>query len=60
MIQPTLHFVHQLVSNCVCLLFAAEQGVYDGFLKSFVLENEALRALIVKQNSKVFGQTAKQ
>ncbi len=25
-----LHYVHQLVSNCVCLLFAAEQVVYIG------------------------------
>ncbi len=28
-----LHYVHQLVSNCVCLLFAAEQIVYTGFLE---------------------------
>ena len=26
-----LHYVHQLVSRCVCLLFAAEQEVYSGF-----------------------------
>ncbi len=28
-----LHCVHQLVSNCVSLLFAAEQVVYSGVLK---------------------------
>ncbi len=30
-----LHCVHQLVSNCVCLLFAAEQVVYSWFLELF-------------------------
>ncbi len=28
-----LHYVHQLVSNCVCLLFGGEQGVYRGVLE---------------------------
>ncbi len=27
-----LHYVHQLVSNCVCLLFSAGQVVYSWFL----------------------------
>lgn len=26
-----LHYVHQLVSNCVCLLFAAGQGFIGAF-----------------------------
>ncbi len=30
-----LHYVHQLVSNCVCLPFGAEQVVYCGFLEHF-------------------------
>ncbi len=30
-----LHYVHQLLSDCVCLLFAAEQVVYGGFLQLF-------------------------
>ncbi len=30
-----LHYVHQLVSNCVCLLFDAEQVVFSKFLKLF-------------------------
>ncbi len=29
-----LHNVHQLVANCVCLLFGAEQVVYSGFMKA--------------------------
>lgn len=28
----TLHYVHQLVTNCVSLLFAPEQVVYSGFI----------------------------
>ncbi len=31
-----LHYVHQLLSNCVCQLFAAEQVVYSGFLQLFL------------------------
>lgn len=30
-----LHSVHQLVSNCVCLLLCAEQTVFSGFLERF-------------------------
>ncbi len=28
-----LRYVHQLVSNCVCLLFGAGQVVYSGFFE---------------------------
>ncbi len=31
-----LHYVHQLLSDCVCLLFAAEQVVYSDFLQLFL------------------------
>ncbi len=55
-----LHYVHQLVSNCVCLLFAAEQVVYRGFIELYtckqlpaVAKNDAVRAVRVNQNSKV-------
>ncbi len=29
------HYIHQLVVNCICLLFVAEQVVYSGFLQFF-------------------------
>ncbi len=29
------HYVHQLVANCVCLPFGAEQGVFSVFLEPF-------------------------
>ena len=31
-----LHYVHQLVSNSVCLLFDAGQVVYTGFVELFL------------------------
>lgn len=37
-----LHYVHQLVSNCVCLLFAAGQGEYRGFIGAFSLKTVKL------------------
>lgn len=43
-----LHYVHQLVLNCVCLLFAAEQLECSGFLELFLW-----KALSVNQNSNV-------
>ncbi len=30
-----LQYVHQLLSDCVCLLFGAGQVVYGGFLELF-------------------------
>ncbi len=50
-----LHYVHQLVANCVCQ-FGIERVMYTRFpLK--IAENNAVR---VNQNSKVVGQTAQQ
>ncbi len=62
-----LRYAHQLVANCVCLLFGAgQQVVYKGFLERFhrkelpsVAENNTMRAVRVNQNSKVAGQTTK-
>ncbi len=58
------HYVHQLVSKCVCLVFAAEQVVYSGFLEIFhwkqlpaAAKNNAMRAVRVNQNSKVAAET---
>ncbi len=57
-----LHYVHQLVVNCVCLPFGPEQVVYSWFLKLFLwkqlpaaAKNQAIRAVRVNQNSKVVG-----
>ncbi len=36
--------VHQLASNCVCLLSAAEQVVYSGFLQLFLWKRHYERA----------------
>ncbi len=57
-----LYYVHQLVSYCVCLLFAAKQVVYSEFLELFLCcsRNNAMRAVWVNQNSKVIERTAKQ
>ncbi len=44
-----LHYVHQLVSNCVCLLFAAEQVVYSWFLELFLPPKATMRAVRVNQ-----------
>ena len=30
-----LNFLYQLVSNCVCLLLAAGQVVYSGFIRAY-------------------------
>lgn len=38
------HFVHQLVSSCVCLLFAAQQ-VQLWVFKAFLSENSCLARL---------------
>lgn len=55
-----LHYVRQVVTNCVCLLFGAEQWVHSEFLELFhwnlllpaVAEKGAKRAMRVNQNSK--------
>ncbi len=39
-----LHYVHWLVSNCVCLLFGAEQIVYSGFMGGFCWKQLAAAA----------------
>ncbi len=44
-----LRDVHQLVSNCLCLLFAAEQVVYSGLL--LLLETMLMRAVRPQQLS---------
>ncbi len=36
-----LHYVPQLVSDCVCLPFAAEQMVYSRFIGAFSLQTAA-------------------
>ncbi len=54
-----LHYGHQLVAICVCLLFGAEQVVYRGFIELFhwkkkllaAAKNNTMRA--VNQNSSV-------
>ncbi len=49
-----LHYLHQLVSNCVCLMFGAEQVVYDGFFRAFSLRTAAVKfSDSVRPNSKV-------
>lgn len=60
-----LHYVHQLVSICVCLLFAAEKAVYSGFIEFFLRKqlpdaNDAMRRVSMNQNSKAVVQTVKQ
>ncbi len=35
-----LHYVHQLVINCVCLLFGARQVAYSGDFGAFFTENK--------------------
>lgn len=46
------HCVHQLVANCGCLLFGAEQVEHSGFY-CICAENKPIRAVIVNQKSKV-------
>ncbi len=53
-----LHYVHQLVSNFICLWFGTEQVVYSGFLELFrwkqqpaVAENNAMKVVRVNKNS---------
>ncbi len=58
-----LHYVHQLVTNCVCLLFGAEQVVYSGGFRAFSLITAACwkwcyRSSEGEPNSKVVGRTA--
>lgn len=53
-----LHYVCQLVSNCVCLRFGAEQVVYSGFLElltenSCLIHLELMKVLRQTQNSEV-------
>ncbi len=55
-----LRYVHQLVTNCVCLPFSAEQVVYSGFLEHFTLLNNSMRVKGMNQNGKVAGRMAKQ
>ncbi len=45
-----LYYVHQLVADCVCPLFGADQVVYSGYLELFcwkqlhaVAENNTMR-----------------
>lgn len=45
-----LHHVHQLIANCACLLFGAEQAVFSGFTEAFYSWNDAFRAVTVNQN----------
>lgn len=39
-----LHNVHQIVANCVCLLYAAEQVAQSGSIRAFVLPTAAAAA----------------
>ncbi len=39
-----LHYVHQLVTNFVCLLFGAGQIVYSWFYQSFFAKKKKLLA----------------
>ncbi len=69
-----LHYVHQVVSSCVCLLFGAERVMYSGYLISenslytaesrcgllAVGENNTSKVMRVNQNSKVVAWTANQ
>lgn len=62
-----LHFVHQQVSKCVCLLFGVEQVLYNVSLEFFLwkqllaaAENSTIRAVRVNQNSKFMDQSAQQ
>ncbi len=56
-----LHYVHQLLSDCVRLMFAAVQvQVYSGFLQLLINENNAVKALRVNKNSEVSGWTDNQ
>ncbi len=48
-----LHYVHQQVANCVCMLFGAEQ--VENSLSLLFTENILMRAMTVNQNSKVWG-----
>ncbi len=45
-----LHYVHQVVSNCVCLLFAAEQVMNSSFLRDFSLQTAAAAGNKVDEN----------
>ncbi len=60
------HYIHQLVANCVCLLFGAEQAVYSEFLQltaetaPAAAESDDIRTMSMNQNSKVVGRTAEQ
>ncbi len=35
LLREMLHYVHQLVTNCVCVLFGADQVVFWGFFWAF-------------------------
>ncbi len=55
-----LHYVHQLVTDFVCLLFGAGQVVYSEFIKAFLFKTAArckqlMRAVRVNPNSKAAG-----
>ncbi len=49
-----LHYVHQLRSNCACLLFGAGQVVFCGFLQLFLLllEMWLIRAEFARRKTK--------
>ena len=62
-----LHYVHQRVSDCVCLLFAAQQVVDRGCLQMFPWKHlateakkNAMRAVRLNQNSNVVARSKKQ
>lgn len=51
-----LHYVHQLVVNFVCLLFAVEQMVYGEYVRAFLLKTAACKTLklqAMNQNNKL-------
>ncbi len=53
-----LQYVHQLVVNCVCLPFGAQQAVYSGFLE--LLRWKQLLAVGQKQQYKSSESEPKQ
>lgn len=53
-----LNYIHRLVVVFVCVLFGAEQIVYSGFMKAFLLKNCLLRleTRLMRAVSKVAGR----
>ncbi len=50
-----LRYVHQLVTDCLCLLFGAEQVVCSSFMNAFSPKSDAYNVSDerLEQNSKV-------